>query len=104
MRFADGEPSYRVAWEIEVHELARALARQIGVRAALHDREQTLPRRDGGLGIGAPRFHRGASVIAAAARPFRRALDSGGGAFVLGGILDALVEHHRDVRTQRLLN
>ena len=111
MRFADRESSDRVAGKIKVHKLPRALAAQVGVHAALHDAEQNLAGVRRCLRVHAARcrqvsfflLHR-IRVVPAAARPLRRALHRCGRALMIGGIFDALVEHHGDVRTQRLLN
>ena len=53
---------------------------------------------------GAPFVPQGKRIVAAAARPLRRALHGAGRALAIGGIFDALVENHGDVRTERLLN
>ena len=67
-------------------------------------REQDLAWVGRGLRVGASVVPRCAGIVAAAARPLRRALHGAGRALVIGGIFDALVEHHGNVRTERLLN
>ena len=91
MRLADTQPSDRISRQIEFRCLGSVPRTQIAVHAALHNTEKSLP-----LGI--------RHCVTAAHKPalcaFRRCLRIG----VIGGIRDALVECHNDVRAEIFLH
>ena len=97
MRLADGEAADRVAGEINFEELPRTFAAKIGERGALHDAE--LPLREFAVLLCAL-----VKIIPRAAGPRGGAPQGGCGDFARRWCLDAFVEHHGDVRTERELN
>src|SRR5579885_2754380 len=97
MRLADRQAANGVTRKLEIEELTGALPAQIGKGGALHDAE--LPLRKLSVAAGALK-----KIPARAARPACRSSQRGLRRFARRGSLDAFVEHHGDIRTERKLN
>ena len=103
VRLTDGEAADGVAGKVDFEKLLCALAAEVGERGALHDAELPLGQAGAGCG-GAVLRCLSQEIFASAAGPLRCALHCRFGDVARGGRLDALVEHHGDVGTERELN
>ncbi len=97
MRLAHRQPAYRIAREINLQKLPCTLPPQIRKRRALHDpklplRQIAIPRRA---------FQK---IIPRPPRPLRRSNYRRFCRLSRRRRLNALIEHHRNVRTQRQLD
>src|SRR5580693_8265918 len=97
MRFADSEAANGVSREIRFEELLGARASQIGEGSALHDAELPLPNFPVPAGL----FE---EILSRARSPCRGPRDSGFGFLARRRGLNALIEHHGDVRAEGQLN
>src|SRR5262249_45354440 len=88
--FADAHAADGVAVEVEARDLLRAALAEVGEGRALDDAEEELllPLVGG----------------EAALLPAKRPLDRFGGAWLAAGVFEALVEDHRDVAAELLLD
>ena len=91
MRLADTQPADGIARQIELRYGGGMPCAQVAVHPALHDAEKPLPLRA---------RHR----IAAADEPALCALRRGLRIVMIGGIRNALVERHDDIRAERALH
>src|SRR5882762_7288038 len=97
MRFADSQAADRISRKIEIEKLPRTFATQIGKCGALHDAELPLVK----VSVPSRTFLK---EVACSASPFCGALERGLRFLARRGRLDALIEYHGDVRSQRELN
>src|SRR4029077_5946441 len=97
MRFANSKSSDGKSWKIQLNDLLCTFAPKIGERRSLHDPE--LPLRE--FTVSARLFQK---IFSRTRSPFRRARDGGFCFVAWRGGLNALIEHHRNVRAERELN
>ena len=90
LRLADTHAANGITVEVHFHECFGALLAQVGMMGALDDAEDQLTL--------------GARLGLALGGPAEGALHGAVHLVAVGGVRRALVEHHRDVRTQRALN
>src|SRR5437879_4040425 len=97
MRFTDSKAADRISRKIEIEKLPRTFATQIGKCGALHDAELPLVE----VSVTSRTFLK---KVACSASPFCGAPECGLCFLARRGCLDALIEYHGDVRSQRELN
>src|SRR5882757_1125053 len=96
VRLADSEAANRVTGKIDLQQLSCALAPKIGKRCALHNSKLPLLQVTDAILL----FQK---IISRAPRPLRGAFERRFCLVARRRRLDTLVEHHRDVRTEREL-
>ena len=97
MRLAYRQPADGITGKIERDEFRRVFTAQVLECPALHNRKENL------LWIRVARRSR-LDLSFRSSRPRQRALGRGSGTVARARILDALIEHHADIRAERALH